>query len=218
MKTRLLLIRHGEAEGNIAHRFHGWFDSDLTPNGREQVALLAERLCGEHIDAVYSSDLKRAYQTARAAADSRGLTIHTDARLREIDGGEWEDVPFAELPERFPEAYANWMSRPYELQIPGGESMRMFQRRLIDAVEDIVQENAGTTVCIATHGTAIRALVCWFYGHPLTRIDDISWYDNASITEVIAEDGRYTVISEGDNAHLGDKTTLNKQDWWKKKE
>lgn len=216
MATKLLFLRHGEAEGNILRRFHGHYDSSLTPNGRKQVQLLADRLRDVPIDAMYASDLRRAYDTGKAVADTHGLSVHTDPDLREIDGGKWEDVPFAELPVRFPESYHHWTHQPYLLQIPGGESMRVFQERLIRAVQRIVQENPNRTVGVATHGTAIRTLVCFFRGDPLECINQVAWYDNASITEVIADNGKYRVVAEGDNSHLGEQyTTLGKQDWWK---
>ncbi len=216
MLTKLIFIRHGEAEGNIARRFHGHYDSSLTENGKRQIALLAERLRDTHIDVVYASDLARAYQTAKAVADQHGLPVHTHPGLREIAGGEWEDVPFAELPERFPESYRDWVDAPYALALPGGETMAAFQHRLVQTVSELVARHEGQTICIATHGTAIRALVCYFYGEPLTYLNNIRWYDNASVTEIWVDGDRFDVVTEGDNAHLGDTTTLGKQTWWKR--
>ncbi|MBZ4646572.1 MAG: fructose-2,6-bisphosphatase [Clostridia bacterium] len=211
--TRLILVRHGEAEGNIIRRFHGHTDSHLTPNGHLQAQKLAERLSKEHIDVLYSSDLSRAFQTAKYISEQKGLIIRVVKGLREINGGEWEDVPWADLPHRWPEAYHHWENKPYLLQMPNGESMVEFQNRVVKEIIKIIKDNKKKDICVVTHGTVIKALLCYFYGKPLEEFTDIQWHDNASITIVNIKDDNYTVVIEGDNAHLGELSTLAKQDW-----
>ncbi|NLY43040.1 MAG: histidine phosphatase family protein [Clostridiaceae bacterium] len=217
MVTRLILVRHGEAEGNINRRFHGQTNSSLTPNGHLQAQKLAERLAKEKIDVLYSSDLSRAYDTAKYISKVKNLEIHKIQGLREINGGEWEDVPWDELPIRWPEAYYHWEHQPHLLQMPGGESMENFQRRVVTEIMKIVRENEGKNICVATHGTVIKALLCFFYGVSLEQFTKLKWHDNASITIVHIDEDRYTVVIEGDNMHLGELSTLAKQDWWKDK-
>ena len=142
--------------------------------------------------------------------------MQIDERFREINGGQWEDVPWDDLPIRFPDSYEAWLHRPHLLQMPEGESMEEFSERLTEAATEAAQAHDGETVCIATHGTAIRVLVCRFYGWPLTRLNDVAWCDNAAITVAAYENGVFSILSDGDNEHLKDISTLAKQDWWRK--
>lgn len=214
--TTLIYVRHGEAEGNVNRNFHGFYNSSLMSNGREQIKRAAVRLSQTHIDAIYSSDLSRAYETAQAIAEGRNIPIQIDERFREINGGEWEDVPWDDLPVKFSESYHDWLYEPYKLQMPGGESMADFSSRLITASVDAAEKHPSQTVCIATHGTAIRVLLCYFSGWTLEHLNNVPWCDNASITTVEYENGHFTVRSEGDNEHLKDINTLASQDWWRK--
>ncbi len=214
--TTLIFVRHGEAEGNIKRHFHGFYNSALTENGREQIKRAAARLKDTQIDAIYSSDLTRAFETAQEIAKGRGLSVTIDERFREINGGEWEDVPWDDLPDKFSESYSHWLNEPYKLQMPSGESMADFSARLIAASTELAQKHEGQTICIATHGTAIRVLLCYFYGWPLEKLNDVVWCDNAAITEIGYENNAFFVITDGDNEHLKDISTLAKQDWWRK--
>ena len=216
MKTRLIFVRHGEATGNVERRFHGDYDSALTENGMRQAELAACELDRFPIDRIIASDLTRTFETARAIARRRNLEVSTNPELREINGGEWEDVLWDDLPEKFPESYGHWLHRMDLLQMPGGDSAEGFRRRVVTAVEKIADENEGKSICIVTHGTVIKVLLCHFKGIGLDRFCDQPWQDNASITVVEKEDENYRVLLEGFAEHLGEYSTLAKQDWWKK--
>lgn len=214
--TRIYLVRHGEARGNIDRNFHGFFDSDLTENGLLQISLLAKAFENIKIDVLYSSDLKRTYETAKAISEVKGINIKTRSDLREINGGEWEDVPWDELPKKFAESYDLWLNTPHLLQLPGGESMTGFSERIWKAVMEIVEMHRGKNICIVTHGTAIRVLMCLFKGYSLDRLNEVKWCDNTAISIIeIGEDNSKKIISEGDNSHLGSHGTVEKQKWWK---
>lgn len=215
-ETTLIFVRHGEAIGNVTKVFHGFTDSELTENGKAQAERAAMRLKTEPIDRVFSSDLKRAYKTAQAVAKPHGLKIVTDPRLREINGGRWENVSFDELPKQYPESFRLWCDHPYAVQMPGGESMAEFYARITEAVCDITQRCKGETVCIVTHGTAIRLLSCFAQGKPPEAINDVTWCDNAAITVITHDATGFHLRVDGDNTHLADISTLEKQDWWRK--
>ncbi|NLB81671.1 MAG: histidine phosphatase family protein [Clostridiaceae bacterium] len=215
--TKVIFIRHGEADGNIDRVFHGHYNSDLTENGVRQIKLTAERLRDTNIDAIYSSDLKRTYKTAEAIAQGRNMEIITDERLREINGGQWEDVPWDELPNKFPESYGFWLNNPLHVQMPDGESMIEFQNRIYDAVQEKINKHIGKVLCIVTHGTALRVLLCKYHNKSLSDLAEIAWNDNASITVVEYDDKLSPkIVVAGDNGHLGDYSTLAKQSWWRK--
>lgn len=216
--TKVIFVRHGEAEGNIDRRFHGHYDSNLTENGRKQIKLAAQRLKNESIDVIYSSDMTRTFLTAKAIAEGRRLEITKVGALREIYGGDWEDVPWDQLPLKFPESYNFWLNDPFHLKMPNGESMVDFQQRVYNAVNEIVTQNKNKKICIATHGTVIKVLLCRYYNKSLSELPDMTWHDNASITVVEFDDNlNPTVVLEGDNKHLGELSTLAKQSWWRKK-
>ncbi len=213
--TRLILVRHAEAEGNINRRFHGQTDSQLTENGHKQAEKLAERLANEPIDVLYSSDLSRALQTAKHIGQVKNMDVHIIKGLREIDGGEWEDVPWADLPDKFPEIYDHWENNPHLVKMPNGESMLEAQKRIIKEIGEIVKKHEGSNICIATHGTVLKAYLCYVYDKSLEELNNIVWFDNASITIIELNDEGYHFVAEGDNEHLGELSTLAKQDWWK---
>lgn len=215
MKTKLIFVRHAQAEGNMLREFHGWTDSELTKMGHEQAKLVAKKLKDIKIDLLYSSSMKRTLQTARYIADVKGLPIVRTDKLKEINGGDWEGLKFEDLPELYKDAYETWEHRPHEHKMPNGESMDEFLARLIAEVETIIRNNLGKTVCVVTHGTAIKALMCFFLGKDLEEMALIPWYDNTSITVVEKEENRYTITIEGDASHLDEElSTIQNQDWW----
>lgn len=90
--TRIYIVRHAEAEGNLYRRAHGWYNSLITQRGYRQIAALSHRFAQVHIDAVYSSDLFRTMTTARSIYETHGLELHTLPALREINLGDWEGL------------------------------------------------------------------------------------------------------------------------------
>lgn len=215
MKTRLIFVRHAQAEGNLNREFHGWTDSGITELGHIQSEKTAQRLENTHIDVLYSSSMKRTLQTAEYISKVKNLPIIRTDKLKEINGGDWEGIKFEELPNLWPEAYETWENKPHIHMMPNGETMEEFQNRLIEEVKYIINNNKGKTVCIVTHGTAIKALMCYFRKCSLEEMVNIPWYDNTAITVLDYEDGCFKVEVEGDASHLGKEySTLLNQDWW----
>lgn len=215
MRTRLIFVRHAEAEGNKIRRFHGWTDSAITEKGHLQAQRVAERLKDTPIDVIYSSSLQRTRQTAGYIAAVKGMEIITSEELREINGGDWEDVPWADLEHRWPEEYSTWENDPHKHRMPNGESMEEFQQRLLNEVMYIISQHEGKNICIVTHGTAIRALICHFRACTLEEMINVSWCDNTAITIIDYEDGTFKTVVEGDSSHLDKElSTIVNQDWW----
>ena len=131
--TRIFLIRHAQAEGNLYRRIQGRYDGRITKLGRLQIELLRARLLPEKIDAVYSSDLRRAMETAAAAAEPRGLEIRKMPGLREIALGAWEDRCWGELEDDDPEQIYLYNASPDRWSIPGGEPYYRVQARFAAA-------------------------------------------------------------------------------------
>ena len=215
MKTRLIIIRHAEAEGNSKRHFQGWTDGKLTEKGHIQAKRVAERLRGTDIDVLYSSSLTRTLQTASYISEIKNLPIIRTDKLKEINGGDWEDVRWDELPERWPEQYDTWENWPHLHAMPNGETMEEFQLRLIEEIKLIIDENKGKNICIVTHGTAIKALMCHFRSCSLVEMFNIQWCDNTAVTIIDYENGAFDILLEGDSSHLDrELSTIWNQDWW----
>ncbi|HEY9061150.1 MAG TPA: histidine phosphatase family protein [Pseudobacteroides sp.] len=215
MKTRLIFVRHAEAEGNLYREFHGWTDSPITDKGHKQAELAAGRLRNMKIDVIYSSSLKRTLQTAQYIADIKGLPIIRTDKLKEINGGDWEGKKWDELASIWPHENETWEKKPHIHRMPNGESMEEFQERLLKEIQYIIDNNRGKNICIVTHGTAIKAMMCRFKGCELEEMVNIKWYDNTSVTVIDYEDGSYKVVMEGDASHLSrEMSTIYNQEWW----
>lgn len=214
MNTRLYFVRHAEAEGNIKRIFHGWTDSAITENGHIQAQELARRMAEYQIDLIVSSPLTRTLETAGYIAASKGLSIVQNEGLKEINGGEWENVPFAELQDKWPEHCRTWDLEPHKHVMPQGESMADFQQRVIDTVEEVIKEHKGKNICFVTHGTTIKTLVCYMKSLELHEMINVRWHENTALSIADFEDGVYNVSMEGDDSHLSDEiSTIKKQGW-----
>ena len=159
MTTRVYLIRHAQAEGNIQRRFQGHTDAGLTPAGEKQLEYLKKRCAEFRFDAAYSSPLTRAKQTALAAIGDRDLELRIEPRLIEMNIGELENVPYAELTVRFAEDFRLWTNEPHRFAAPGGETMKQVYDRTYAAITDIVRANEGKNVLVVSHGCAMRAML-----------------------------------------------------------
>ena len=190
--TTVYLARHGESDWNAEARWQGHADRPLTALGRRQAAELAERLAGVPIAAVYSSDLRRARDTADAVAAARGLPVRTMPGLREIDVGSWSGLTRAEAEERFPYAYRRWVDGGHGWD--DGETYEDMTRRVLAAVLGIATGHPGDTVLVVAHGGPIRAL------HAVALDMDVAAHrrvrpvePNARLSRVTVENGQLTV-------------------------
>jgi broad specificity phosphatase PhoE len=158
--TTVLLARHGETDDNRPPlRFQGWRDTPLNGTGRRQAAELAERIAGDGIASLWSSDLSRARETAEIVGARLGLAPRLDWRLREANRGDWEGRLFEDVAREEPEPYAAWMRAGAEWRFPGGESLAEQQARVAASVRDAraAGELPALLVC---HGGSIRAMLC----------------------------------------------------------
>lgn len=152
MTTQLLVIRHGETAWNAEHRIQGHLDIPLSTTGMRQSARLAERLAAERIDAVYSSELARAWLTAVPLAERLGVEVVPEPRLRERCFGIFEGHTLDEIATSHPEAFRQWRARDPAWAMEGGESGQQLIDRVLAALHDIAGRHRGQTVAIVTHG------------------------------------------------------------------
>ena len=155
------LVRHGETIWNRQGRIQGHSDVPLTDSGRRQVSLLAKRLAGHGFSAVYASDLARASESAEVLIGCRGLTVHTDADLREFDYGCWEGLTVRQAEEENPRVFAELIGSGDDgFAAPGGEDTGQLLERVGRFCERVSRRHDATeTLLIAAHAGSIRALV-----------------------------------------------------------
>lgn len=206
---RLLLVRHGESEWNALGRLQGQADPELSKLGRRQAAHMAARLVDEQVDAVVSSDLQRAMDTARALADAVGLAIVPREDLREVDLGSWTGASRDELERDNPDAWRRWRIEGIE-GWEHGERYDQAMVRVGGAIEAIAEQYRDKTVVAVTHGGCIRLATCLLLGMPASELGRIMSIGNASITEFLVEpDGTGRIVRLNDNAHTLVATTAD---------
>ncbi len=199
----LLLIRHGETAWNAEHRIQGSLDIPLSATGIWQAGRLAERLAAERIDAVYASDLARAWLTAEPVAARLGLEPRADVRLRERCFGVFEGHTLEEIAARWPAEFAAWRERDPAWAMPAGESGAAFIERVNAALHDIARAWAGATVAVVAHGgvldVAYRTARSLAWDAPREHV-----MANAAINRIAASAPplRMEIVDWGDVAHL----------------
>lgn len=203
-KTRLVIVRHAQSESNKARFFAAATNVNLTELGREQAEKTAAFLADYTFDRAYSSPMVRVLQTAKPIVRGRALVLEHNADLREINGGLWEGMSYAEIDELYPQERDLWYHDFANCVCPGGDSVCEIDHRVRQAFLKIIKENSEKTVLVATHATPIRLITNFFFGKTLRQIDSTPWAGNASVTVVDCfEDGSYKMILQAHDQHLG---------------
>ena len=200
--TRIYLVRHAEAEGNLYRIVQGQANSNLTDRGWQQVAALERRFADIHIDALYTSDLYRTCATASAIYQPKGLTPIRRKDLREIYVGDWESRTWGDIARRWPEQMAHFSRRPHLWYIEGAELPLEVLARIREAVFSIARENEGKTIAIVTHGYAIRLLLAQLQGYPMERLGESPTGQNTAVSLLELESDTMTVLFRDDTSHL----------------
>jgi len=207
-KTHFIVVRHGETEWNVQGKWMGQLDSPLTPTGLEQARLLACRLQHVPFDAIYSSDLGRAVETATVIAKKKSLQITLDVRLRERHLGVLQGLTVPEMRERHVQARTEYERLEYDYVIPQGESARQRVERAMACLEDVKLKHPGGSVLIVTHGGILTGFFQQIVGVSPQAARRFSLL-NAAINVFVCEDDRWTLRTWGDIAHLETTGTLD---------
>ena len=205
--TTLLLIRHGESKTNRLKRFAGQQDIELNELGHLQAAETAKYVTQKYkIDKIYSSDLSRAYNTAKPISEILGLGITTYKELREVCVGDWQGKDFDVVKNLYPEELKKWENFDVDCAPENGESRRQLFERGMYILKKIAEENEGKTVAVATHGGLIRCVQTVILYGEIERFGDVIATPNASVTELLYDNGKFEIKVFNENAHL---TELN---------
>ncbi|WP_318014124.1 histidine phosphatase family protein [Paucibacter sp. TC2R-5] len=204
--TQILAIRHGETEWNRVKRIQGHTDIALSEIGLAQARLLGLALQEQPIAAIYTSDLQRARQTAKAVADRAShasLHLRLDAHLRERNFGVFEGLTWEEIAARWPEQSERWRKRDAEFGAQGGETLGEFYRRSIAALTGIALQHPGQTIVVLTHGGVLDCLYRAATGLDLQA--PRSWVlGNAAINRLLFTPAGFSLIGWNDASHLVD--------------
>lgn len=180
--TRLIFIRHGQSVANAEGRFAGHVDVDLTETGFEQAERAAEYIVKrERIDKIYSSDLKRAHNTAIPVSRLTGLPINDVKGLREINAGKWEGRLVSDLWIEYEKDFYTWRNDYSNARCTGGESVEELYARVVPFVKGLARENDGLTVLLTSHASPIRAIDCNSRGYGWERMSDVPFVKNSAI-------------------------------------
>ncbi len=197
MGTKIILIRHGQTDGNAKKQYCGLLDMELNAQGCLQVEKLARRLEKEAIHRIYASDRKRALESARIIF--KGCRINKIAELREINFGIFEGKSHQEIRESNADIYDKWLTDPYNTVVPGSESLMDFQGRVTRALGRIVLANANKTTAIVCHGGTISVI--------LSRINDSRTFwelipGSASLNIIEYVNNKAEIVLFNDTTHL----------------
>lgn len=207
--TEILLIRHGETAWNAIRKLQGHLDIPLNAEGTRQAKALASVLQSEKLDAIISSDLQRALQTAGEIARLQGLSTRIDASLRERCFGGFEGMLYSELPLRFPREYAIWRSRDPDANFPpsdldaenAGESIRQFHQRCMTTIAHYARQFEGKKIALVAHGGVLECAYRAAKNLPLNAEREITIY-NASINRFNFTGDTIKLMQWGDIGHL----------------
>lgn len=200
--TRIYLIRHAEAEGNLYRIAQGQHNSLLTDRGWRQVRALERRFADIPVDAVYSSDLYRTCATASALYQPKGLPLQRSTALREICVGKWEQCTWGDIYREDPEQMSLFGSDPVRWHVEGSESIRQLLERVRREVERIAAAHEGQTVAVFSHGYAIRVLLADLQGYPMEDLTKSPTGDNTAVSLLEKGPEGLQVIFRDDNSHL----------------
>jgi len=189
--TIIYLVRHGETVANAAQAFQGQQNSPLNDVGKAQADTVAKGLVETKFDAVFSSDLDRAADTAAAIAKEQGFLgeITLDTRFREANFGEWEGHTYENVMKTWPDIAKAWLKDSYNTRPPGGETLDEVVRRVSDGLIEISAKYPQGTVLVVCHGGTIRGAICFALGVSANIFSKIS-IDNCSVTVISLDESR----------------------------
>lgn len=203
MKTTLIIVRHGEAEFNIAHRIHGKLDSPLTKKGIRQAEKAAEALAGINIDAIYSSPQQRVVTTTGILKQDRDCPVTYDQRLAEMDCGSWDGKTEEFIRAEYPNDMRLWETRPHLHTMPGGESLADVRARLTAFLDGILKANRGKTVLVVSSQIPVMMMSMIFAQEPDEALWQTPPQGNTAINVVeVDEAGSAAILRRGDVGHV----------------
>ncbi|TAK32822.1 MAG: histidine phosphatase family protein [Chloroflexota bacterium] len=204
--TSLILVRHGESAWNRDGRYQGRIDIELSPLGRDQAALVGQRLADRPLSAIYASPLLRAMDTAQAIATYHNLQVVPEGEVTEFDHGVWSGLLRDEIQERFADDLETWINKPTRLKVDGAEMLHDVAERAQRSISAIIRKHPGQTIVVVSHDLVIKVIMALAMGMDLDRV----WFiklDNASVSELEYGERGVRLVSLNDVCHLGSRVS-----------
>lgn len=201
--VKLYIVRHAESQWNPIGRYQGLLDPELSELGKRQAIKLGELFRNIHVDVLYSSPLKRTYQTALEIGKVKGLPVMEERRVIEIDHGKWSGLLVEEVQRLYPEEFRLWLEEPHKVKFEGGESLQDVYRRVKDFLEEIKEKHWGQSLVVVSHTVPIRAMYCALLKVDLSKFWSFGC-DNASYSLVHMEGDRNVIMRLNITCHLGE--------------
>ena len=198
--AEIILVRHGQTEWNVGEIFRGRVEIELDATGITQAQLLAQYLSGREIEAIYSSPLSRALQTAEVIAAPHRLKVRVSPNLNDLAFGKWQGLTLEEVRIRFKRSYATWVEAPDKARIPGGETLNKVTERALTFVQEVVRKHRGTVVLVS-HRVVIKCLILALLGLDNSHFWNIK-LDTASISIFSYADDRFVLNEHNNTCHL----------------
>lgn len=204
---KIYLIRHGESQWNVIRKIQGQKDISLTDKGVEQAKLIGDRLTKEKIDKIYSSDLERAYNTAKIIGNKIGINPIPKEDFREINFGVWEGLSNDKMMAEYYDEVYLWRKEPEKLKIEGGETLQEVQIRAMKCLEKIVDTSNDESILIVSHGVTLKTII-------LGLLDmDLMYFKNLTINNVgltIVEFREYNKVLRvlNDTSHVKENISI----------
>ena len=201
--TTFILVRHGESMANKTKSYAGHIDIPLSEEGFLQAEAVS-RYIEENfkVDAVYSSDLSRAYNTIKPFADKCNLAIEKRKELREVNVGLLQGMSFDDVEKEYPDLFIKIKEKPDLFRYPEGESYRDVAKRGLEIFKEMAKKNPGKTVLVASHNGFLRTSLCTLTGLALSELETVTGFPNASVTVLIYEGGKAEVLIKGFAGYL----------------
>ena len=200
---RLILVRHGQTEWNAGGRYQGQSNVALSDTGRKQARFLAERFPVKQLDAIYTSDLDRAKETAECVGEKLGVSVRSEKAFRELSFGDWEGLTYQEISSRWPEEANKLFTAPDELVIPHGETFQELQKRALDKIHLLYEKHIDQTVAVFAHGAINKTILAGLMHIPLHYLWSLR-QDNTAVNILRLDDGYVMVELINSTSHLGD--------------
>ena len=201
--TRIYLVRHCEAIGNVLRVFQGSSDFDISELGEIQLKFLEKRFESIHLDRVYSSPLIRTRKTAKAIIGNKDIDMEICDGIIELDGGDVEGKPFQETFNEIEGLADTWNNHPEDFTAPNSETMRHGYERIWNAICSVAHENQNKTIALSSHGGVLRCLFCRLINGDIKKLKDTPWCENTAVSLLEFDDNfNCKVVFYNDFSHL----------------
>lgn len=199
--TKVYLTRHGQTIWNLENRIQGWKDAPLSELGIKQAHWLKDRLKGTEIDIIYSSPLKRAYDTSLIVKGTRKIDVVVDEALKEMNMGSWEGHLFEDIKKKYPREYIEYWKNPHLYKPNRGESYDDLWHRVLPAFQKIAALNENKSILVVTHTVTLKIILAYYENRQLEKLWDFPYIHETSLSYLEISGHETKIHYQGDITH-----------------